>query len=709
MEKKRTAQKWKQKAVTISMSMALCLTTALPAFAAAAPDGQTEASAFAEATGTTDQWNAWQKQWDQEKYDWTKLSIEPGTDESQLNFAWLTKKETSSFVPQLRIGTNKDMTGAKEYQAAQTEVADEKNSNDGNSTYMSNKVTASGLKSGTTYYYQYETADGQWSETASYTIGNPDRFSFIFVGDPQIGSSNAEKGKNTDQFYNAQSAAVESDAFIWSQTLNAALKRTNGKASFVVSAGDQIQTTKKKAPNNNPAVSEIEYTGFLSADALKSLPVATTVGNHDADNANYTYHFNTPNTSSLGSNETAGGDYSFTYGDVLFIDLNTQGTSNDEHKQFIKETVDKNKNAKWKIVVLHQDIYGSAEHSNEPAVTDLRYALVPTFEECGIDLVMTGHDHAYSRSKIMKGAVKQNNYSDDLFDAMLEKDIDNGDSTETLTVAPQNIKDDTTDPDEKAYLNYLNSVMDKNAVQEITGNSSTVIDPDGIVYLTGDSSSGSKYYDLVSRQQSYIASRWQGDAPTYSVIDVTDDTLTMNTYRSDNGETIDTAFTISKGTANKKALRKAAKKASALLKKSTGAKKESSYKVLSAAVKNAKRVLTKKNAVKKDYSNAQKALNDAVNTFKAKPSKAAIKKIKVSGQKAVIKVRKQKEAAGYKIYVSKNKSFRNAKVVKTANTKVSVKKLSSKSKYYVKVRAWKMVGKKHVYGSYSKVKTFHIK
>ena len=72
-----------------------------------------------------------------------------------------------------------------------------------------------------------------------------------------------------------------------------------------------------------------------------------------------------------------------------------------------------------------------------------------------------------------------------------------------------------------AYLNYLNAVMDKDAVED-TEKGETVVNPDGILYMTANSSSGSKYYDLVPRMQSYIANRWQEDVPTYSVIDVTD-------------------------------------------------------------------------------------------------------------------------------------------------------------------------------------------
>lgn len=313
---------------------------------------------------------------------------------------------------------------------------------------------------------------------------------------------------------------------------------------FIVSAGDQIQTTKKKAPGQSSTTSEIEYAGYLSPDTLASLPVATTVGNHDADNANYQYHFNVPNLSNLGDNKKVGGDYYFTYGDVLFMMLNTQDTNSAEHIQFIKETVAENADCKWKVVTLHQDIYGSAEHSNEPEIVNLRYALTPTFEKYGVDAVLTGHDHAYSRSKFLSGnqTEKTVTYNGDEFDEMLDKDIDyTGEGT--LTVAPGNIKVDTTDESEKTYLSYLTSVMDADRITE-TGE--YVVDPKGILYLTASSSSGSKYYDLVSRQQSYIASRWQEDVPTYSLIDVTETTMTINTYRTDNDSAIDNTVTIVK-------------------------------------------------------------------------------------------------------------------------------------------------------------------
>ena len=67
-------------------------------------------------------------------------------------------------------------------------------------TYNSNKVTATGLKENKTYYYSYDNGNG-YTKPAEYTTKSTNNFSFAFVGDPQIGSSNELKGKDTKEFY----------------------------------------------------------------------------------------------------------------------------------------------------------------------------------------------------------------------------------------------------------------------------------------------------------------------------------------------------------------------------------------------------------------------------------------------------------------------------------------------------------------------------
>lgn len=653
---------WK-KAAAAAMTATILATSATVLQAAAPPDGYTNAQDTVEAYGGA--YSNWMTKWNSTiSKDREQISLSPGSDNSSLNFAWYTKK--ASGIQKLKIAENKRLTNAKVYEAKQTEAVTDKD----DTTYVSNKVTATDLKADTTYYYSYQ-KDGQWTAPEKYTTDNGSKFSFIFVGDPQIGSSNELKGAATEEFYNAQSAAVANDAFNWNTTLNQAMEKTGNKASFVLSSGDQIQSTKKKSPNKAAWGSEIEYSGYLSPDVLKNLPVATTVGNHDADNANYTYHFNTANASELGSNGKVGGDYWFKHDNALFIMLNTQDTNVEEHKQFIEQTVAANKDCKWRIVTLHQDIYGSAEHSNEPEITNLRYQLAPIFENNKVDVVLTGHDHAYSRTQILKGGHKTTEYTDDDFDSMLDEDMDAGENPDTVYTAKENIKADTTDPSEKAYLNYLNQVMDKDAIQQVTKKGTIVFNPTGILYMTAGSSSGSKYYDLVPRQQSYIANRWQQDVPTYSVIDITDTTFTINTYRTDTEEKIDETFSIAK-------VNESENKNQTENKKQPATEKKDTTKPIETAIA---------------------------------PKKAVLKKVKATGKKKVkIIVKKTSEKInGYEVILSTKKNFKKAKKVTTKKNIVTVRKLKASKKYFVKVRAFKKVGNKKIYGKYSTVKKVIVK
>ena len=591
--------KWKKAVMLILAAALVCQPVSV--FADAAPDGMTDASQTEAAQNGA--WEAWSEEWETIKEDWTQVSMSPGSDETQMNFAWYSKDgEQTGFV----YGTNSDLSDAQSAEIAQTAAQ---------TGYVSNKVTLKGLQPGTTYYYQVE-----GKEIESFTTDDDtSSFSFVFVGDPQIGSSNEEKAKTPEDiqkptFLTAQSEAVRNDTFNWNYTLERAYAKTGNTASFILSSGDQIQTNAEKVKDGT--VSEMEYAGYLSPDIMKSVPVATTVGNHDADNANYTYHFNTANMSSLGDNGYVGGDYYFTYGDALFIILNTQDTNVSEHKQFIEQTVAANPDCRWRIVTLHQDIYGSAEHSNEPEITNLRYSLVPIFEENDVDIVLTGHDHAYSRTKMLKGGQSTTGfeYTDDEFDEQLDKDIDVGDSTETRYEAPGNIQDDTSDPAEQRYLEYLHSVMDEDAVLELTDGQDVAIDSEGIMYLTAGSSSGSKYYDLVPRQQTYIASRWQQDVPTYSVIDVTETTLTLNTYRTDTDEAIDTQFMLVKS-ADHSQLSDLISQAEAL---SADDYTADSYSVMQQALEAAKAVNDDAEATTEELTNAYTALKSAIDALEEK-------------------------------------------------------------------------------------------
>ena len=99
----------------------------------------------------------------------------------------------------------------------------------------------------------------------------------------------------------------------------------------------------------------------------------------------------------------AGGDYYYSYGEGLFIVLNTNNYNVAEHEQAIAEAVASDPDTVWRIVTIHQDIYGTGlDHSDTDGMI-LRTQLTPIFDEYDIDVVLQGHDHTYSRSKLLYG------------------------------------------------------------------------------------------------------------------------------------------------------------------------------------------------------------------------------------------------------------------------------------------------------------------
>ena len=79
------------------------------------------------------------------------------------------------------------------------------------------------------------------------------------------------------------------------------------------------------------------------------------------------------------------------------------------------------------------------------------------------------------------------------------------------------------------------------------------------------------------------------------------------------------------------------------------------------------------------------------------------------GRKLVVRWNAVKDVKGYQLQYALNKKFKKKKSVQTKKTKYIIKKLKKKKTYYIRVRAYKMNGKKKVYGKWSKVKKVKIK
>lgn len=123
-------------------------------------------------------------------------------------------------------------------------------------------------------------------------------------------------------------------------------------------------------------------------------------------------------------------------------------------------------------------------------------------------------------------------------------------------------------------------------------------------------------------------------------------------------------------------------------------------------------------------SEATTATKPAATTTATQPTTAAkttTKKVTVKKQTAKVKAgkkkltvtwKKDKNVSGYQIQIATKKNFKGAKTytVKSYKTyKKVIKKLKAKKKYFVKVRAYKTVGKSKVYGAYSAVRSCKVK
>ena len=247
-----------------------------------------------------------------------------------------------------------------------------------------NHVTVTGLEGDTTITAAVE-KNGVQSEVQEYKTGSFDSVKMLYVGDPQIGASKGQpqNGEALTAGSGAANTAARNDAFAWNRTLEIATAQNPG-VNVIFTPGDQVNKTGQ--------AKEEEYAGYLSPAVLAGLPVATTIGNHDSLNPDYTYHFNNPNATENGKTQ-AGGDYYYSYGAGLFIVLNTNNYNVAEHEKTIQEAIASAPDAAWRVVTIHQDIYGTGlDHSDTDGMI-LRTQLTPIFDKYDIDVVLRGHDH----------------------------------------------------------------------------------------------------------------------------------------------------------------------------------------------------------------------------------------------------------------------------------------------------------------------------
>ncbi len=236
--------------------------------------------------------------------------------------------------------------------------------------------------------------------------------------------------------------------------------------SFLLTLGDQ----------SDERGNEELFIRYLSTPLSHKYPIAALVGNHENRDDTFSRFFYMPNMDreTLGSSGDMSGDYWFFRDNTLFLCLNTNVGDTEAHETFLKKAAadcrERFGTPVWTVAAFHHSLFSVGYHAESDSILERRETLIPLLEEAGADVVLMGHDHTYTRTFLMDG----------------------------------------TKPDGEQ--------------------AAEVTDPEGIVYFTLNSSTGTKYYDMSEEDYDYVAVGVQNYRPEMARVDVTDTSLTVTVF-----------------------------------------------------------------------------------------------------------------------------------------------------------------------------------
>ncbi len=378
----------------------------------------------------------WNEYWQTNKYNFSQMQLYVGTDETELNFVWHSEK--TGDTPVVRIGITPEMKVYSEFTGTW------KNAEDG---WQANYVTAAGFEENRIYYYSYAVGDSEFSKPEMYRTLSNDTVKALYVSDVQCDVE--------DDGY------ANKDAYDWNKLLSTAFDK-NDDISFILNCGDMTNN------GNN----SYQWAATMAPLALRNVPVAASFGNHDNKGDLYQYYVNHPNTDNSLTTSPAGKSYYFTRSDVLFINLTSTNFNVFAQYNLVEKAVSENPNAKWRVLMLHHDIYGTGHHASDDDNKLLQAVYSTICDKFNIDICLTGHEHYYGRSKFM----------------------------------------------------YDNEVVD------IDYSLSKAVNPKGTLYLTASSATDrNRIYDQPFGYE-WLSFEYMSENTTYSTVEFTQDTFTLNTY-----------------------------------------------------------------------------------------------------------------------------------------------------------------------------------
>lgn len=297
----------------------------------------------------------------------SRIVLGVGSDATEANLAWQSKTSETQFLEYWPTADPANITRVESPHGPYNSAV-----------FYPHEATMTGLEPDTEYAYRVGSDRRGYSEQRTFTTGTDgDSWSFLAMADAQIG---------VDTKIAEQSAA-------WNKAVNTATGE-HPDSAFIMHLGDQVEGWG--AP-----VKQLEE--FTAPEKLQEYRLAVLKGNHET----YTLDRHFQDTYFLPNEVDDTANYFFNYNNVLFIGLDGNRASKadiDVHAKFVNETIAAHgADADWVIVGIHHAPFSQGTHYTDKDVVELRNSLTPKLSEAGVDLVLSGHDHIYTRTHLMNG------------------------------------------------------------------------------------------------------------------------------------------------------------------------------------------------------------------------------------------------------------------------------------------------------------------
>lgn len=306
-----------------------------------------------------------------------------GPSESTFAVNWRTSVDTTA--SQVLFGTDKAAVSSASGPTAAVQLVPGHHilygsSLDGATKTRAHEAHVCGLKPATEYFYKAG-GPGAWSDvyavTTAPTLGSTDAIRFAVLGDSRNDPTTFAK---IEQAIAAQAPDLQ------------------------VFTGDAVATGALQTQWN--AWFEATTGAFKVQSLLATTPFMPVNGNHENLAINYPAQFVLPQEVATGEKAQGEEYYSFEYGNAHFIALNdtpTSGATSGPQLAWLEadlKAVDRKKTP-WVFAMHHQSMYScGGSHGSNLAI---RSAWQPLFDKYQVDMVFSGHDHLYERSKPIRG------------------------------------------------------------------------------------------------------------------------------------------------------------------------------------------------------------------------------------------------------------------------------------------------------------------